>query len=240
MCGQLLSVLLLAAATHAQLDIATTPVGMEIWIDGSPFGPSPVTVHGLVPGLHSIRALSRHMWTVQPVDTIVSLQQGVNRLALTAQGALQIICEGVAATVAEDNRIIGHTPLLITRDHARKRRFRAQVDGTVLHQWEWTPIPGAFTTVSIAPPKATQATSQRRTRRGAAITAAAAAAMALTSAVLARHADGAFDDYSHTADPDRAATLFRRAQRLDRWASGLWNGFEIGASAALVWWIVSP
>ncbi|MBN1423782.1 hypothetical protein JXA88_04425 [Candidatus Fermentibacteria bacterium] len=240
MCGQLLLALLLGIASHTRLHVATVPTGLDVWVNESMRGPAPVTVEDIAPGLCSIRVASRHHWAIQPVDTVVHLRQGTNYLVLTAPGALQIICEGLAAMVEEDERIIGHTPLLISRAASRRHRFRVWTDGIVLHQWDWTPSPGAFATVSVFPPRLIAKSPRHGRIRGAAVAAAASAAMAVASAVLARHADDAFDDYAATANPDRGRTLFRRARRLDRWSSGLWTGFEIGAAAALVWWIVSP
>ena len=237
--GQLLLVLLLLGIpSHARLRVASVPPALDVWVDGVWRGISPVWTDELEVGHHAVRVGSRREWQVQPLDTVVVLCPGVTRMVFSMSGTLHIITEPSGATVIENGREIGHSPLFIARDGARQRRFSVRLGDTIFHQWEWIPTPGALTRVTIH-----RAPMEAMPSRGSifwhpAALGVASAAMAVVSAVLARKADENYKRYEATADPGRLHTLFGRAQQLDRWASGLWTGFEISAASALIWWIV--
>jgi hypothetical protein len=114
-----------------------------------------------------------------------------------------------------------------------------RVGDETVHLWDWTPMPGSLTTVRLHHHPLRQTPARESGVRAAVLTCIAVMAMAASSAVLARRADDAYDEYRTTAHPDRMRTLFRRARRLDRWASGLWSGFEVGAAVGLAWWILA-
>jgi len=238
--GQLLcALLILGIPSHARLRVASVPPSLEVWVDGVWRGRSPVWVDDLELGRHVIRIASRQLWTVQPLDTVVVLVPGVNRVTFSVPGAIQIVSESAGAIVMENGREIGHCPLLISRDTTRQRRLSVRVGAMTMHEWDWMPAPGALTRVHIHGRPLDADASQGRGLRRAAVLGAASAAMAVVSAVLAREADEIYEEYGTTANPDRLRTLFGRAQRFDRWASGLWVGFEVSAVTALIWWIAA-
>lgn len=236
MFGQLLSALLaLGTPGDASLRVTTLPAGARVWVDGVRRGVSPMVVEGLAAGIHGIRVAVGPAWAVQPVDTLITLGPGLTRLRLVVPATLHIISEPAGAVVAEDAVEIGRCPIVLARTPLHAHRLTAHHGGRLLRRWEWLPSPGTVTVVNLYAPWSTDRPVARRSRMPAAALGLASVAMAAGAVICTRQADEAFDQYRATANPGRARSLFRRAERLDRWSSGLWAGFEVSAIAALAW-----
>ncbi len=236
MRGQLLLlVAMLGSPPSSGLLVLTTPSGMDVWVDGTWRGQSPLVIEDLKPGVHRVRVGSRSVWSVQPLDTLVTLGQGITHLQLTLRATAHLTTEPHGATIEEGGVLIGHAPLVLSRPPGVYRLLLRRGNAPP-HLVEWAALPGTMSRIHarlLVP----QGPPRRKPTTPLALSALACGAMAASSAVLAREADEAYRDYASTAHPDKISRHYRRARRLDRWASGLWIGFEIGALGTLVWWI---
>jgi len=100
----------------------TEPLGAEVFLDGKRWGVTPLTLHGVIaPGRHSVELdHPRHQNVVETIIVVSGQETQVAKSLRPAWGDLTIASEPPGASVKIDGRLMGVTPISLTRVPAFK------------------------------------------------------------------------------------------------------------------------
>lgn len=103
-------------SSFGSLAVTTDPTGAEIYLDGKPLGPSPVTIDAVMKGYHTILAKREDCDDVTETVTIKPETRYTTHLNMVSiYGSLNIISTPVGADIFLDGNQVGTSPLKLDR-----------------------------------------------------------------------------------------------------------------------------
>jgi len=221
--------------------VLSDPRGLEVFVDGRSSGRTPLELGIPAPGRHTIRVrhpLERN-WPARDMKFEVDVEAGACDTVFAKFGGILFVDSGPSPVeVYLDGRRAGETPILLRGLSPGPHTLRSSVPGysTWKDSLSLTISPGEFRRISlphVAPARQDLGGQGRGGWLGRSRTLTiSSAVIAISSGVGAylakKAADRAYESYLRSGNPEKMDLYFRRAERYDRIASGMWMLSEIG------------
>lgn len=222
--------------------VLSDPVGLEVLLDGQSSGRTPLEIEVDSAGKHSV--LVRHPldrnWPARDMEFKIEVEPFSSDTVFARFDGILFVNSGPSPTeVYLDGDKVGETPILIRGLNPGSHMLESLTAGYGVGRrdsLEFDISPGEFKRISL-PHTAPASMSSPEQDKGLWLghngkLAFSSALIAVSSGVGAyfakKTADRNYERYLNSGDPEKMNHYFKRAERYDRIASGMWALSEIG------------